>query len=153
AQYNRNTLEVVGVHPPGVLTEIQDQVFTSDDQYTIENGRPKDRATLRTRVVDGAVTVALAGNYYGVQSYRLEEGAGTSPDVFQENGPHLVWDLDATYEFNDRLSLSVGAENILDRNPPARPDGYNFLGIFPFYSSSGLNMNGRYVYTRLNVHF
>jgi hypothetical protein len=45
----------------------------------------------------------------------------------------------------------VGAENLTNRRPPVRPDGYDFLGIFPFYSTSGLHMNGRSLWTRLSV--
>jgi hypothetical protein len=62
---------------------------------------------------------------------------------------HLNGDLG--YDASDRFRIQVGAENLTNRRPPVRPDGYDFLGIFPFYSTSGLHMNGRSLWTRLSV--
>jgi iron complex outermembrane receptor protein len=148
-QYNRNVLEVRGIHVPDVIAEVQDQVFDSGDEFSIENGRPMDRATIRVRYVHGPVTAAIADNFYGVQSSRLQE----SPDVFLRNGPHRVLDAEVSWDVHERLSLSIGAENVLDANPVVVPEDYSFLGIFPFESSSGLSMNGRYVFSRVSVRF
>lgn len=152
-QYNRNELEVRNVTVPDVIEELRDQVFTSDDRYNLEKGRPQDRSVLRTRYNHGRLTVGLAGNYYGVQAFRLEEGADGAPDTFLDNGPHVVVDADLSYRFRDGITFAIGSENLLDRRPPVRPEGYDFLGIFPFYSSSGLSMNGRYVYAQARVSF
>jgi outer membrane receptor protein involved in Fe transport len=151
---------------PAVIAEIADQVFDSGDRFTIENGRPKDRATLRTRYVNGPFDIELAGNYYGLQVSRQQEG-GTLPsicdnppsdlrceangDVFLDNGPHFVLDARTGWKISDALEIDVGAENLLDARPAVVPEGFNFLGIFPYESSSGLSMNGRYVYTQLRV--
>ncbi|MEZ4423408.1 MAG: TonB-dependent receptor [Gemmatimonadota bacterium] len=153
AQYNRNSVEVTGVQVPAVIAEIADQVFDSGDEYVLENGRPRDRATLRTRYVQDRFNVGLAGNWYGQQIDRLEEGATPAEDVFLENGPHFVVDADATFQVTEGLRFSIGAENLLNAEPVVVPDGYNFSGIFPFDSSSGLSMNGRYIYTRVQVSF
>ena len=134
-----------------MIAEIEDQVFDSDDRFTLENGRPDDRATLRTRYVIGPFQLGLAGNYYGEQTYRLAEGTQGAPDTFLPNGPHYVLDADAAYALTTGLEISLGAENLLDQRPVVRPAGENFLGIFPFYSSSGLSMNGRYVYAQIKV--
>jgi iron complex outermembrane receptor protein len=146
-QYNRNELEVTGIAVPAVIEELRDQVFTSADEYLIENGRPKDRATLRARYHHGPFTIAAAGNHYGEQTFLLQE----DPDVFQDNGPHFVLDAETAFRIRDGFEISVGAENLLDRNPPARPADFSFLGIFPYFSSSGLHINGRYVYAQVRV--
>ena len=153
AQFNRNSLEVRDVTVPDVIAEIRDQVFDSGDEYTLENGRPSSRATLRSRYTQGPFNVGLAGNFYGEQVYRLEEGATPAEDVFLDNGPHFIIDADAGYDFQDRFRIAIGAENLLNKDPAVRPEGENFLGIFPYFSSSGLSMNGRYIYTRLSVTF
>lgn len=168
AQYNRNELEVTDVHVPAVIAEIEDQVFDSGDRFLIENGRPKDRATVRARFVHGAFDFEAAGNWYGVQVSRQQEG-GTLPeicddppedlrcepngDVFLDNGPHFITDARVGWEIRDGLELAIGAENLFDATPAVVPQGFNFLGIFPFEDSSGLSMNGRYVYTQLKVRF
>lgn len=153
AQYNRNSLEVTDVSIPDVIAELEDQVFDSGDEYSLENGRPKDRATIRTRYLRGPLTLGLATNYWGLQQFRLEEGVGGSPDVFLDNGPHFILDGEASYDFAERFTLGIGVENLLGKEPAVRPDGYNFGGIFPYYSSSGVSMNGRYIYSRVSVKF
>lgn len=153
AQYNRNSLEVTDVTIPDVIAELEDQVFDSGDEYSLENGRPKDRATIRTRYIRGPMTLGLATNYWGLQQFRLEEGVGGSPDVFLDNGPHFILDGEASYDFAERFTLGIGVENLLGKEPAVRPDGYNFGGIFPYYSSSGVSMNGRYIYSRVSVKF
>lgn len=153
AQYNRNSLEVVDVHAPDVIAELEDQVFASDDEYTIENGRPKDRGTFRTRYVRGPLTLGAAANYWGKRVFRLEEGAGGAPDVFLEDEPQVVFDAEASYDITERLTLALGAENVFNAMPVVVPDGYNFQGIFPYMDSSGVSMNGRYVWSRLSVRF
>jgi iron complex outermembrane recepter protein len=172
AQYNRNTVEVTGVHVPQVIETIRDRVFTSGERYAIQNSRPKDRATGRLRYLHDRFRTTLGANYYGLQAFRLVDGGTrTSPhpicddaggfsvrctdsfDAFLDNGPHVVFDADAGFRIRRGLELSVGAENITNREPPVRPAAFNFSGNFPYYSTSGLHMNGRFVYTQLKVNF
>jgi iron complex outermembrane recepter protein len=147
AQYNRNTLEVTDVRVPPVIEELRDQIFTSDERYAMENGRPRARSILRTRYQNGRGHVSLALNHYGVQTFRLNE----SPSVFQDNGPHEVVDGDVSFRIRKGMDLTIGAENLFDRQPPVRPADYDFRGIFPFYSTSGLHINGRFVYANVRV--
>ncbi|MGH7477278.1 MAG: TonB-dependent receptor [Longimicrobiales bacterium] len=147
AQYNRNTLDVTDVRVPPVIAELREQVFDSDERYAMENGRPEDRATLRTRYQNGRGRVSLSANYYGVQAFRLEE----TPATFLDNGPHTVLDGELSLRVRDGIDLTVGAENLTNERPAVRPEGFDFLGIFPFYSSSGLHMNGRYVFMNVRV--
>lgn len=173
AQYNRNTVEVTDVQVPQVIEIIRDRVFTSGERYAIENGRPKDRATGRLRYVQGPFRASIAGNYYGLQAIRrVDGGTRTDPhpicsdasapstirctssfDVFQDNGPHMVFDADVGYQLFRGLELTVGAENITNKEPPVRPAAFAFSGNFPYDSGSGLHMNGRYIYTSLRVRF
>jgi iron complex outermembrane recepter protein len=171
AQYNRNTIEVTGVQVPAVIDELRDQIFGSGSRYAIENGRPKDRGTARFRYVQDRFRGGLGLGYYGVQAFRLVEGVGGPPhplcsdpgslpircttdaDVFLDNGPHWVFDGDVSFQLRPGLELGVGAENLTNREPPVRPQGFNFQGNFPYYSTSGLHMNGRYIYTQFRVRF
>jgi iron complex outermembrane recepter protein len=172
-QYNRNTVEVTDVRVPNVIEELRNQVFGSGSRYAIENGRPKDRGTVRTRYVRDDLRLNLSGNFYGLQAFLLQEGGASAPaictqgvanvrcvgydqgagSVFLDNGPHLVFDAEASYQVRRGMTLSVGAENLTNREPPVRPNGFNFSGNFPYFSTSGLHMNGRYIYTQLRVQF
>jgi iron complex outermembrane receptor protein len=167
-QYNRNTVEVTDVQVPDVIDELQEQVFASGDRFAIENGRPKDRATSRIRFVNNRFRTSLSGNWYGLQAFRLQE-IGDAPSicanppeelrclpggsVFLDNGPHFVLDADIGFQIRKGFEITIGAENLTNKEPPVRPAGFNFSGNFPYYSTSGLHMNGRYIYTTLRVAY
>lgn len=169
-QYNHNKLSIEAVNVPNVIAELEDQIFGSGTQYAMESGRPKDRATARARFVQERYRVGLGANHYGLQAFSLSD-AGAAPAVcsdpnrssdlrclgdgttFLDNGPHLVFDADLSFTVRSGLQLTIGAENLLNSEPPVRPDGFNFSGNFPYYSTSGLHMNGRYIYTNLRVSF
>jgi iron complex outermembrane recepter protein len=173
-QYNWNQIEVTGVRIPAVIEELRNQIWTSASEYALVNGRPKDRATSRARYVRNDLRINLSGNFYGEQAFRLQEG-GARPAlcdqnvanvrcvgydgsanpgaVFLDNGPHLVFDGDVSYQIRRGLSITVGAENLTNRAPPVRPVGFDSNGAFPFFSTSGLSINGRYIYTQLRVQF
>jgi iron complex outermembrane recepter protein len=165
-QYNRNQLRVTGVDVPPVIEEIREQVFTAANRFTLEEGRPKDRATLRSRYVDGGFDFAISANYYGTQSERLL-GPGDPhavcsdppsdvrcfPDgqLFLDNGPHIVFNADVAFNVTDRWRLQAGAENVTNRMPPVRPAGIgDFSGIFPYSNVQGISVNGRYLWTRMS---
>jgi iron complex outermembrane recepter protein len=152
-QFNRNTLKVTDVQVPAVIEEIRNQVFSSGDRFVLENGRPRNRATLRTRLVQGPFQAAVSTNVYGTQWVRLTEGVGGQPDQLFDTGGETVFNGSLAYQINDHFGLSVGAENLTNKRPNVRPEGQDFLGIFPFYTSSGLNINGRYIFARLDVRF
>jgi iron complex outermembrane recepter protein len=150
-QFNRNLVKVRNVQVPQVIEEIRDQVFGSGDRFVLENGRPRNRTTIRTRFVQGGLTASLSANQYGTQWVRLSEGVGGEPDFLFDTGGEAVFNGSLSYDINDHFGIALGAENLTNKRPNVRPDGFDFLGIFPFYSTSGLNINGRYVYARVNV--
>jgi iron complex outermembrane recepter protein len=165
-QYNRNRLKVTGVDVPPVIDEIRDQVFTEGNRIVLEEGRPKDRATLRTRFVDGGFDFAVSANYYGTQSERLLPPGAVHPvcsdppskvrclqdgQLFLDNGPHIVFNADVAFNVSDRWRLQAGAENLTNRMPPVRPAGVgDFSGIFPYSNVQGISVNGRYLWTRMS---
>jgi len=173
-QYNWNEIEVTGVRIPAVIEELRSQIWTSASEYSLVYGRPKDRATSRARYVRNNLRVNLSGNFYGEQAFRLQEGGArpalcdqnvarlrcvgydgspTPGAVFLDNGPHLVFDGDVSYEIRRGLTVAVGAENLTNREPPVRPVGFDSNGAFPYFSTSGLSINGRYIYTQVRVQF
>ena len=164
-QYNRNRLRVTGVDVPPVIEEIREQVFPDAARFALEEGRPKDRSTLRTRFVDGGFDLALSANSYGIQNERLQAPGAQHPictdppakvrcfddgQIFLENGPHLVFNVDMAFDITDRFRFHAGAENLTNRMPPVRPEGFGFLGIFPFSNVQGISVNGRYLWTRVS---
>jgi iron complex outermembrane recepter protein len=148
--YNYNDLEVTGVHVPPVIEELKDQVFDRNDRIALEKGRARDRFTLKSRYTGGRFHIGAGLNYYGLQTYLLQE----NPDMFLDNGPFTVWDAETSYELGSGIEIAIGVENLTDRRPAVRPRwpvDFSFFGIFPYFTSSSLSVNGRYAFTRVRA--
>lgn len=145
--YNFNRNEVTDVHVPDVIAEIRDQVFDRSDRTALEKGRPRDRLLGKLRYEQGPFHGVVGANHYGKITTLLQE----NPDVLHEYGAKTLVDAEAGYRFGQRFELAIGAENLFDVFPDRVPEGFDFLGIFPYSSASGFGYNGRYVYTQLRA--
>ena len=62
----------------------------------------------------------------------------------------IVTDLGITYAMSDNLSLTAGANNLLDVYPDEVPSGSNYGDQFIFSRrTSQFGFNGRYVFGRI----
>ncbi len=77
-------------------------------------------------------------------------GSVNDPDNGDEYGAKIITDLSATYGFADNLSLTVGANNLLDVYPDEVREGGTGGRQFIFSRrTSQFGFNGRYVFGRL----
>ena len=61
---------------------------------------------------------------------------------------YSLWDASAGYQFNERLKLRAGVQNLFNTSPPFSNQAYYFLsGYDPSYTDP----RGRYVY--LSLHY
>ena len=79
----------------------------------------------------------------------LAAGATEATDL--QLGDALVADVEARYRITDTVTVSVGADNILDQYPRQSARANNTTGAFPFSNFSPYGFNGRFVYGRLAV--
>jgi iron complex outermembrane receptor protein len=79
----------------------------------------------------------------------LAAGATAATDL--QLGDALVVDAEARYRFTDRVTLAVGADNLLDQYPRQSLRENNTTGAFPFSNFSPYGFNGRYVYGRISL--
>ena len=64
--------------------------------------------------------------------------------------PYVLWDLSGAYEFDKRLTLRAGVQNLFDRSPPYSNQAYFFLsGYDPTYTDP----RGRRFYASANYSF
>jgi len=64
--------------------------------------------------------------------------------------PYVLWDLSGAYEFDKRLTLRAGVQNLFDRSPPYSNQAYFFLsGYDPTYTDP----RGRRFYASANYTF
>ena len=75
-------------------------------------------------------------------------------------GATWLTDLDLAYRFN-RYTFGIGAENLFDSFPdknlkagiPSGSAQVGSAGVFAYPINSPFGMNGRFVYTRVDVRF
>jgi iron complex outermembrane receptor protein len=145
--YNLNQNRVVGIHPPQVIAELKEQIFSRTNQTALEKGRPRDRLAAKLRFVqDGGFTANLGANYYGKVTSLVQE----NPDILYEYGAKTLFEAELGYPLTRWLDFSIGAENIFDVFPDKVPADNNYFGILP-YSGSSFGYNGRYLYTRIRA--
>lgn len=168
---NKNDTEVTKVPSTSVLAALDPapQLFARINTITFEKGTPDSKITASvdwsTLNVYGSWGISLKTTRYGEV---VEPGlaVGEEPVDLRDLrlSPSWLLDLSLTGEFmNDTLSLSVGADNLLDeypdRTPIARPTpaggtvDLNPTNALTFSRYSPYGFNGRYVYARIGYRW
>jgi iron complex outermembrane receptor protein len=132
---------LTGLTPPPVL-------FARTNILTFEEGAPKDKFTGQLNWENGPFEATLRAVRYGEVLV-----PSNTPSLDYTLSPKTLIDLEARYTWNDLVTLSVGADNILDEYPDAAPRGLNSTGNTPFSTYSPFGYSGRFVYTRATVNF
>ncbi|WP_404339638.1 TonB-dependent receptor plug domain-containing protein [Pseudoalteromonas mariniglutinosa] len=171
---------------PAVLRElgIITPLFDLRSQVRLAEGTPQDKITLNFDYQYGAWRVNLTATRYGeisqadltnrtqAQVDALIPGFDTELvvrsngnfDIIETFGAKIVTDLSVNYEFNDDLTLRLGADNIFDVYPDeqvattvestlAGTRGSDNTGIFPYSALSPFGVSGTYVYGTVMYSF
>lgn len=148
AAYNKNDTEVVGIR--------DQELFGSRNENLFEQGTPENKIILSADWQTDALGVAVKATRYG--EYLDLGPAGTSIDDRTIDSEWII-DLDASYAFNDKLSFTLGVNNVFDTYPDAHPANTtsgglnNFLKIIPYPLTSPYGFSGRYIYTKIGYNF
>lgn len=139
ASWHRNETEITNNHNPNFVRETQ--------TLLIESAQPKQR-------IGGSVDVRSAGGV-GARFRVNHIGSVTSPFVFEEPvtlDAAAIADVEVTIELADRLRLSVGANNVLDKLPNKLPDGHvGQLWAFDYPTESPYGVTGRVTYVKVDI--
>ncbi|MBL0925251.1 MAG: TonB-dependent receptor [Sphingomonadaceae bacterium] len=170
AAYNLNDTKIDRrINALGPLSAIPGLVlFGRVEGIRFTDGQPSDKIVLSA---DGKV-----GNF-GITARSTRYGEVISPDAAAPIAnpaslvalgpddlvlrPKWITDLEVRYTFMDRIELAVGANNLFDVYPDARPQGARPTGGFypvnagylPYSGFSPFGFNGRFLYGRLSVTF
>ena len=128
--YNHTDTEVTGA-----------SAFLSDTRiFSIENGLPKNRLTLTGTYLQGDWAFLARGHYYGEIGVGNDLGRGANGNFDGFYGGKFLVDAEITYEFNENMSIVLGAQNIFDTVPDKVPQPENNAGqIYPEESPFGFN--------------
>lgn len=123
-------------------------LFGRANTLTFEKGAPSDKETL---------SVDWTMGQFGATVRAIRYGEVTQPDnnaaLDFTMDPAVLLDLEGRWYVNDMLTLSVGADNVLDEYPDAFPFILNTTGNTPFSNYSPYGYSGRFVYLKAAVNF
>ncbi len=118
--------EVIGdVEAPEILVGLEDTLFPSQERSMIEEWQPNTRINISADYIVGDLTLGGALRYFG--SYTVQEGSGDDP-ARQDYGGKWLTDIQANYQLNQGLSLTLGANNLLDQVPDENEVGQSRSG-------------------------
>nr|MDQ6925997.1 TonB-dependent receptor [Candidatus Eremiobacteraeota bacterium] len=163
--YNHNrTHATVVKQTPAALGNQSETLFGRVERSRIEEGQPRDNVLASATYELRRFTAVLRTQRFGSVVSR-----STVDSLDQTFGAKWVSDVSASYRPVPRLTLSVGADNVLDVYPDqnnklgnprfgsvgvAGPSGFSGnsnYGIFPYNQFSPFGFNGRFVYVRASV--
>jgi len=148
ANFNKTEVTKVPAVPQLAALNPAPVLFGRVNVLTLEEGAPKDKFTGQLDWERGPFAATLRAIRYGEV---LVPNSNPASDYTLD--PKTVIDLEARYTWNDRLTLALGADNILDEYPDAAPAALNGTGNTPFSTYSPFGYSGRFVYTKATLKF
>lgn len=149
--YNWNKSDLRHVKPdPDVLATngFNFDRISRQERGRITQGSPRDKLILGTDYAIGSLELLVNATRYGKWS-----DVGVDPTFAQDFGAEVLVDLAASYQVEQSLYVTVGADNVTDEYPDRIIEGNNFLGILPYSPMSPFGFNGAFYYLKLRYDF
>ncbi len=187
ANLNRTEVTRTNATPPQLAAVgITTPLFDLTERIRMEKGQPKDiinlaatydlrkwsflARTVRSGEVQavqfsGATPAQIAALTPSFSTYLLPTvPAGANSQIIQRYAPKWITDLDATYRYSKQLTLSVGANNVMNVLPHQTIastisggtvfNGGDNVGSLPFLlNPTPYGFNGAFYYTKLSYKF
>lgn len=145
---NFNDVEVTRIPTSSSVLNPVPPLFARSRIETIQQGTPDTKVSANADWSYDRWGLTARATHYGDV---LQPGSTAASDY--STGDKTVFDLEGRFQANDRVTLALGVDNVLDEYPDAVPASLNSNGVlgFPFYSPFGFN--GRFVYARLSLNW
>jgi iron complex outermembrane receptor protein len=156
---NRNNTDVTRVPATAPLAALNPPppLFARVNVLTFEEGNPDSKFAATLNWSRGAFGATLRATLYGdaLDPDPRLTGTAAEPIGAQDSviGSQTLIDLEGRFEPTDRLSLAIGAENLLDEFPDPFPVSRNATGNTPFSNYAPFGRSGRYLYGRVSFGF
>lgn len=149
AAANYTKSEVRNVRQPRANVTVVDR----ERRIEISDFNPRIRGTLTTTFARGAWSGLVRANYYGKWTDAVPNATPTAAAFDQEFPAEWLLDVEASYAFNDALTVTVGADNVFDVYPDEdrRPGQRNNGIVYPQFSPFGFS--GGFYYGRVTYRF
>lgn len=145
---NLNDNEVTAIHAPPSLVGREDVLLSDRERLFLEEGAPKQKATIGFDYLQGNWNTNFKVIYFGSQTL----GTFSGPPVPNAHyGAKTSADLSLTYSFSENTKLTFGSTNIFDEFPDAQDPNETDNGHI--YDSVQFGLNGRAYFMRLFAKF
>lgn len=144
ANFNETKADSI-LNIPVQLEGQEDIYFSPAERGLIERVNPRQKFNLIVNYSIGKFNAVLSNVYFG-KSYRN----GFPFGVEQTFSGKLVTDLSLSYRFNHNLSLTIGANNLLNVYPDLQAYENSYFGVFK-YAPVQMGMDGAFYFARLRV--
>ena len=154
AAYSFNRTKIAGtVTTPAQLAGLEETLFDRVERRRVECGQPHDNVRLSESWGNNGWSGTLRQSRYGefCSFSTLFNGQPVNDQTFSAR---WLADADLAYKWS-RYTFAVGAENLFDQFPDRNRVNTPLAnsGIFKYPSQSPYGMNGRFVYSRVDVRF
>lgn len=147
--YNYNKTTVKRVNAPASLAGREDVLLDNREKLFIENGAPRNKATLAFDYTNGPWDALVKFIYFGSQTLGTFSGPPV-PDLHY--AARASADASITYGFREgKTKLTVGAANLFDTFPSKQNADETDNGFK--YDSVQFGLNGAAVFVRLSSEF
>jgi iron complex outermembrane receptor protein len=150
--YNWNRTRVTDVKPnPDTLDAVGLQLnrFSRLEEGRITDASPRDKIILGTDYAIGDWSIQATTTRFG--KWKL---LSNNPALDQTFGAEVVVDLSVSYRWQDRMTLTAGADNVFDTYPDrTNPAGFFTGTAAPYSGFAPFGFNGRFMYARLRYDF
>jgi iron complex outermembrane receptor protein len=153
--YNHNKTEVTRVSDtPPELGEQREALFGRTEEGRVEEGQPRDNVLLSANYEYRTTGFVLRTQRFGEVTSRNAPSSAANDQTF---GAKWVTDVSASFRALDRVTLTIGADNVFDVYPDqndkpgsATVSGNSNFGIFPYSQFSPFGFNGRFLFARFS---
>jgi iron complex outermembrane recepter protein len=148
ANFNKTDVTAVPDLPQLTALPTPPTLFGRVNVLTYEEGTPKDKFTGSLSWVKGPFGATLRAIRYGEV---LVPSSNAANDYTID--PNTLLDLEGRYTWNERVTVSIGADNLFDEYGTPAPASQNGTGNTPFSGYIPYGSSGRFVYGKLKVNF
>lgn len=147
---NISKTEVTGVKTPASLRGFEDVLLSERERLFIEQGGPRNKATLNFNHVMGALESDLKIIRYGAQTLGTFSGTANGvPNAYY--APKTSADLALTWAFDRNTKLTVGGSNLFNVKPSKQDANETDNGFI--YDSVQFGLNGASYFVRFWKRF
>ena len=148
ANFNKTDVTAVPDIPQLTALPSNPVLFGRVNVLTLEEGTPKDKFTASLDWERGPFGATLRAIRYGEVLV-----PSSNPANDYNIDPNTLLDIEGRYTWNERVTLSVGADNVFDEYGDPAPASQNGTGNTPFSGYIPYGSSGRFVYVKAGVKF